>query len=108
MWFCENCSFIETFSDRMSSFVAADWQRDGVLPFYRVRSDIQRWPTKVVTILGLFELTTAAGERPEGRSELAAALLAIKHVNQRKILGDYQLRIMTNDTKVHVCRVYYN
>lgn len=80
----------------------SDWQSDGVLPFYRVRSDAHRGPSKVVTILGLFELSTGAGDRPEGRSELAAALLATKHINQRRLLGDYQLRIMTNDTKVRI------
>lgn len=56
--------------------------------------------SKVITILGLFELTTQGGERPEGRSELAAAMLATKDINQRKLLGDYRLQILANDTKV--------
>ncbi|KAG8291163.1 Receptor ligand binding region [Homalodisca vitripennis] len=103
--FCGNCSFKRTtfpvlpprkYGLDMSPW---GWQSDGALPFYRVRSDIQRSPDKAITILGLFELSTAAGERAEGRSELAAALMAIKHVNQRRLLGDYQLRILTNDTK---------
>ncbi|XP_054265388.1 gamma-aminobutyric acid type B receptor subunit 2-like [Macrosteles quadrilineatus] len=89
---CTNCSTTRTY---------AEWQSDGVgaLPFYRVRSDLHRSHARVVTILGLFELTVGGVDRPEGRSELAAALLAIKHINQRKILGDYQLKMLTNDTK---------
>ncbi|XP_046663781.1 gamma-aminobutyric acid type B receptor subunit 2 isoform X2 [Homalodisca vitripennis] len=103
--FCGNCSFKRTtfpvLPPRKYGLDMAPWgwQSDGALPFYRVRSDIQRSPDKAITILGLFELSTAAGERAEGRSELAAALMAIKHVNQRRLLGDYQLRILTNDTK---------
>lgn len=53
-----------------------------------------------VSLLGLFELSTRWGERPEGRSELAAARLAVKHVNQRKLLPGYYLHLLTNDTKV--------
>lgn len=103
--FCDNCSYTTQnyyAFPRKYGFNYADWQSDGVgaLPFYRVRSDLQRSQARVVTVLGLFELTVGGSERPEGRSELAAALLAIKHVNQRKILGDYQLRMLTNDTKV--------
>ncbi|RZF44490.1 hypothetical protein LSTR_LSTR002263 [Laodelphax striatellus] len=52
-----------------------------------------------VTILGLFELTDAAGRRPEGRSELQAANLAVQHVNQRRVLGNLTLGMITNDTK---------
>lgn len=104
--FCVNCSSPwkkRTFPKHSmwkhnSDYNPADWQSDGigVLPFYRVRSDLNRSPAKVVTILGLFELST----NPKGRSELAAAQLAIRNVNQRRLLGDYQLRMITNDTKV--------
>lgn len=54
-----------------------------------------------VSLLGLFELTTlAGGERWEGRSELAAAKLAVKHVNERRLLPGYVLELITNDTQV--------
>ncbi|XP_075225700.1 gamma-aminobutyric acid type B receptor subunit 3 [Lycorma delicatula] len=52
-----------------------------------------------VNILGLFELTTLEGDRPEGFSELEAAKLAVKHVNERHILGNFTLKLLTNDTK---------
>lgn len=102
--FCDNCTLskrtLKSLSYRTDPLGHSDWPKDGVLPFYRVRSDLQRSAAKVVTILGLFEMSTGAAERPEGRSELAAALLAIRHINQRKLLGEFQLRILTNDTKV--------
>ncbi|GLV22142.1 metabotropic GABA-B receptor subtype 3, partial [Carabus blaptoides fortunei] len=53
----------------------------------------------VVSLLGLFELSTRSGERPEGRSELAAAQLAVKHINTRKLLPGYTLELLTNDTQ---------
>jgi hypothetical protein len=53
-----------------------------------------------ITVLGLFELTTRAGERAEGRSELAAARLAVSHINEKRLLPGYQLELITNDTKV--------
>jgi hypothetical protein len=53
-----------------------------------------------ITVLGLFDMTTRAGERPEGRSELAAARLAVSHINERQLLAGYQLELVTNDTKV--------
>ncbi|KAF5289126.1 hypothetical protein FQA39_LY15228 [Lamprigera yunnana] len=49
--------------------------------------------------LGLFELSTMWGAREEGFSELAAARLAINHVNNLKILPGYVLKLITNDTK---------
>ncbi|KAK4887533.1 hypothetical protein RN001_003804 [Aquatica leii] len=52
-----------------------------------------------VYILGLFELSTKWGSREEGISELAAARLAINHVNAFKILPGYALKLITNDTK---------
>jgi hypothetical protein len=55
---------------------------------------------KRITVLGLFEMTSRAGDRSEGRSELAAARLAITHVNEKRILPGYQLELITNDTKV--------
>lgn len=53
-----------------------------------------------VSLLGLFEMTTHLGERWEGRSELAAAELAVKHINERGLLPGYILELITNDTQV--------
>lgn len=54
-----------------------------------------------VTILGLFELSSKEGEeRREGFSELAAAQLAVQHINRRGLLLGYKLKLITNDTKV--------
>lgn len=55
-----------------------------------------------VTILGLFELSTDGGRtvRPEGRSELAAARLAVRHINEQNVLLGYRLQLVTNDTQV--------
>jgi hypothetical protein len=58
----------------------------------------------IIYILGLFELTTKWGKRPEGLSEIAAAELAIKHVNHYNILPDYRLKLIVNDTRVRICR----
>lgn len=55
---------------------------------------------EVLHILGLFELSTKWGERVEGLSEIAAAQLAIKHVNDFDVLPDYTLKLLVNDTKV--------
>lgn len=56
----------------------------------------------IVSVLGLFELTTRYGIRPEGRSELAAAQMAVRHINERGLLPGYTLQLLTNDTKVSV------
>lgn len=54
-----------------------------------------------VSLLGLFELTSRAGlSRAEGKSELAAAELAVKHINERRLLKGYTLELITNDTQV--------
>lgn len=53
-----------------------------------------------VSLLGLFEMTTHFGTRWEGRSELAAAELAVKHINERGLLPGYLLELITNDTQV--------
>lgn len=42
------------------------------------------------------------GKRPEGLSEMAAAELAIKHVNRFNILPDYTLKLIINDTQVGI------
>lgn len=54
-----------------------------------------------VSLLGLFELTNHLGKvRWEGRSEIAAAELAVKHINERGLLPGYILELITNDTQV--------
>lgn len=53
-----------------------------------------------VSLLGLFEMTTHLGTRWEGQSELAAAELAVKHINERGLLPGYLLELITNDTQV--------
>lgn len=53
-----------------------------------------------VSLLGLFEMTTRMGTRWEGKSELAAAELAVKHINERGLLPGYSLELITNDTQV--------
>lgn len=54
-----------------------------------------------VSLLGLFELTSRSGLlRAEGKSELAAAELAVKHINERRLLKGYTLELITNDTQV--------
>lgn len=63
-----------------------------------VDTDVTK-PIKV-SLLGLFELTSRAGLRMEGKSELAAAELAVRHINERGLLEGYTLELMTNDTQV--------
>ncbi|XP_053692625.1 gamma-aminobutyric acid type B receptor subunit 2 [Sabethes cyaneus] len=55
--------------------------------------------SREVSILGLFELSTRQGVRKEGYSELAAAQLAVQHINRRGLLLGYTLKLLTNDTK---------
>lgn len=54
----------------------------------------------IISLLGLFELSTRWGVRPQGHSELAAAQLAVQHINRNNILDGYQLELLTNDTMV--------
>lgn len=54
----------------------------------------------LITLLGLFEMSTRNGERPEGHTELLAARMAIRHINERALLPGYKLQLITNDTKV--------
>ncbi|KAL4710598.1 hypothetical protein ACJJTC_003234 [Scirpophaga incertulas] len=54
---------------------------------------------RIVSILGLFELSVGDSPRADGRSELAAARLAVAHVNSRGVLPGYKLHLITNDTK---------
>lgn len=57
---------------------------------------------RVVYILGLFELTTKWGRRLEGESEMAAAKLAVDHVNALNVLPGYSLELLVNDTEVRL------
>lgn len=55
---------------------------------------------ETIYFLGLFELSTKTGERKESESEVAAAQLAVEHVNRMGVLPGYYLRLLINDTKV--------
>ncbi|XP_022123923.2 gamma-aminobutyric acid type B receptor subunit 2 [Pieris rapae] len=55
--------------------------------------------TRIVSILGLFELSVGDSPRADGMSELTAARLAVTHVNQKTLLPGYKLHLITNDTK---------
>ncbi|XP_065355456.1 gamma-aminobutyric acid type B receptor subunit 2 [Calliphora vicina] len=61
-------------------------------------SNLQQNRGKIV-LLGLFELSTKTGPRPEGLSELIAAQMAVEHINSKKLLPGYTLELMTNDTQ---------
>ncbi|XP_037087460.1 gamma-aminobutyric acid type B receptor subunit 2-like [Pollicipes pollicipes] len=62
-------------------------------------------PRHPLSVLGLFDLdaprcATACGRGPlEGRADLAAARLALQHVNRRRLVPGYRLRLITNNTK---------
>lgn len=56
-----------------------------------------------ISLLGLFELSTRYGLRTEGQSELAAAQMAVRHINSKHILNGYTIELLTNDTKVCMC-----
>ncbi|CAG4999465.1 unnamed protein product [Parnassius apollo] len=67
---------------------------------HRFREELPKATTnRIVSILGLFELTVGQSPRAEGASELAAAKLAVNHVNSRALLPGYKLHLITNDTK---------
>lgn len=62
---------------------------------------------RIISLLGLFELSTRNGLRVEGLSELAAAELAVHHINKReRLLPGYTLQLITNDTKVFFSAIY--
>ncbi|XP_021704022.1 gamma-aminobutyric acid type B receptor subunit 2 [Aedes aegypti] len=67
--------------------------------FERTRPATGKKRLREVSILGLFELSTRHGIRKEGYSELAAAQLAVRHINRRGLLLGYTLKLLTNDTK---------
>ncbi len=53
-----------------------------------------------IYIGGLFELSETTAGITYGQSELAAAQLAIRHINQQGTLPGYKLHMFYNDTKV--------
>ncbi|XP_073821590.1 gamma-aminobutyric acid type B receptor subunit 3 [Musca autumnalis] len=62
------------------------------------RNNLQHNRGKIV-LLGLFELSTKSGPRPEGLSELIAAQMAVEHINRKQLLPGYTIELMTNDTQ---------
>nr|XP_049696592.1 gamma-aminobutyric acid type B receptor subunit 2 [Helicoverpa armigera] len=74
----------------------------GLLPGYRlhlITNDTKAREMIIVSILGLFELSVGDAPRADGVTELAAARLAVEHVNKRGLLPGYRLHLITNDTK---------
>lgn len=63
--------------------------------------EVERNHGKIV-LLGLFELSTSRGPRPDGLSELGAATMAVEHINRKRLLPGYTLELVTNDTQVSV------
>ena len=65
---------------------------------------------KTLHIGGLFELSDTVAAQ-NGRSELAAAKMAVDHINKQDVVSGYTLKLVHNDTKVSnvsPLRVYYN
>lgn len=59
-----------------------------------------------VTILGLFELTQGLEPRPEGLSELQAARLAVRRINEMEKIPKFRIHLAHNDTKVRFLSSY--
>lgn len=85
----------------------SSWQQQRYLKVNQVfeserrmsHAEIQRNHGKIV-LLGLFELSTKRGPRPDGLSELGAATMAVEHINRKQLLPGYTLELVTNDTQV--------
>ncbi|KAK8394155.1 hypothetical protein O3P69_006383 [Scylla paramamosain] len=56
-------------------------------------------PKRTVPILGLFDLTVRGKPRLGGRSELAAAQLALRHINEQQVIPGHTLVMFHNDTQ---------
>ncbi|XP_071522351.1 uncharacterized protein [Panulirus ornatus] len=56
-------------------------------------------PERQVPLLGLFDLTMRGERRLGGRSELAAAQLALAHINNQGVIPGHRLVMFHNDTK---------
>ncbi|KAH8360942.1 hypothetical protein KR093_000535, partial [Drosophila rubida] len=84
----------------------SSWQQQRYLKVNQVfeserrmsHDEIQRNHGKIV-LLGLFELSTKRGPRPDGLSELGAATMAVEHINRKQLLPGYTLELVTNDTQ---------
>ncbi|KAK9885646.1 hypothetical protein WA026_012410 [Henosepilachna vigintioctopunctata] len=63
-------------------------------------NDIYLSGSKVVNVLGLFELSTKWGKREAGESEVWAAKIAIERINRLNIIPGYSMNLLVNDTKV--------
>ncbi|KAK8727207.1 hypothetical protein OTU49_009751, partial [Cherax quadricarinatus] len=62
-------------------------------------SGVATRPERVVPILGLFDLSVRGEPRQGGRAELAAAQLALTHINEQHVIPGYKLVMFHNDTK---------
>ncbi|XP_041780122.1 gamma-aminobutyric acid type B receptor subunit 2 [Anopheles merus] len=91
----------ESAANRKSSVQTNEHNRNIInTVFERTRPAGSERRAREVTILGLFELSSREGAaRREGLSELAAAQLAVQHINRRGLLLGYKLKLITNDTK---------
>ncbi|EDW03446.1 gamma-aminobutyric acid type B receptor subunit 2 [Drosophila grimshawi] len=84
----------------------SSWQQQRYLKVNQVfeserrmsHAEIQHNHGKIV-LLGLFELSTKRGPRPDGLSELGAATMAVEHINRKRLLPGYTLELVTNDTQ---------
>ncbi|XP_066965096.1 LOW QUALITY PROTEIN: gamma-aminobutyric acid type B receptor subunit 2 [Macrobrachium rosenbergii] len=54
---------------------------------------------RLVPILGLFDLTARPDQHLGGASELAAARLALKHINEKGVIPGHRLVMFHNDTQ---------
>lgn len=70
----------------------------GEPPFYIFNSFLGIYCKRA--FLGLFDLTTGANRQKDKVNELAAAQLAVRHVNALNILSGYKLVLLINDTQV--------
>lgn len=91
---------------RSSMRISANWPQNN-LKVNQVFESQRRMTTaeirrnsRRIVLLGLFELSNRHGQRLDGWSELNAAKMAVEHINSKKILPDYTLELLTNDTQV--------
>nr|XP_036231694.1 uncharacterized protein LOC106623734 [Bactrocera oleae] len=90
---------------RSSMRISANWP-DNNLKVNQVFESQRRMTTaeirrnsRRIVLLGLFELSNRQGQRLDGWSELTAAQMAVEHINSKKILPDYTLELLSNDTQ---------
>lgn len=101
-------SAIETFTDNLD-YNSSDYFEEEIkeTKYQSLRlqlNDLQRFEApgsnESIFFLGLFELSTKMGERTASKSEVAAAQLAVDHVNKLGVLPGYAVKLLINDTKV--------